>query len=94
MKKFSDMIQRTEEKSSFRSVIKGRVAITKSDDEKRLAFGWASVSLTADGEEIEDWQKDIIEPEELENAAYNFVLLYRSRIKRKEQGHGDEVEKS
>lgn len=24
-----------------------------------------SVSLTADGEEIEDWQKDIIEPEEV-----------------------------
>lgn len=88
MKKFSDMIRKqTEQKKTFSSsVMKGRVAITKSDDEKRLAFGWASVSLTADREEIEDWQKDIIEPEELENAAYNFVLLYREGGEMHERG--------
>ena len=79
MKKFSDIIQKSAEleKTSPSGVIKGRVAIAKADDDKMLAFGWASVALTADGEEIEDWQNDIIEPEELENAAYNFVELYR-----------------
>ena len=35
------------------------------------------MAIRADGEEIEDWQEDIIEPEELENAAYQYVLLYR-----------------
>lgn len=84
MKRFSDIIQK--KKNAPSSVVKGRVTITKSDDEKRLAFGWASVSLTADGEEIEDWQKDIIEPEELENAAYNFVLLYREGGEMHERG--------
>lgn len=73
MKKFSDMIQKSGEpdKNAPSGVIKGRVAITKSDDDKMLAFGWANVSLTVDGETIEDYQGDIIEPEELENAAYN-----------------------
>ena len=56
MKKFSDMIQKSGEpdKNASSGVIKGRVAITKSDDDKMLAFGWANVSLTVDGETIED----------------------------------------
>ena len=41
-----------------------------------LAFGWASVSIRADGELIEDWQGDIIAPCELEEAAYEYVRLY------------------
>ena len=39
-----------------------------------LAFGWASVSIRADGELIEDWQGDIIAPCELEEAAYEYVI--------------------
>ena len=52
MKKFSDIIQKSGEpdKNAPSGVIKGRVAITKSDDDKMLAFGWANVSLTVDGE--------------------------------------------
>jgi len=57
-------------------VLKGRFKIMKSDDEKMLAFGWANVSMRVDGELIEDWQGDIIEPEELEVAAYEYVRLY------------------
>lgn len=72
MKKFSELI----EKSSPNNVIKGRFKIMKSDDEKMLAFGWANVSMRVDGELIEDWQGDIIEPEELEAAAYEYVRLY------------------
>ena len=50
--------------------------IQKIDDEKRLVFGWANVSIRADGEQIVDRQKDIIDPEDLEDAAYAFVELY------------------
>ena len=57
-------------------ILKGKFKIMKSDDEKRLAFGWASVSVRVDGEVIRDWQGDIIEPGELENAAYEYVRLY------------------
>ncbi len=72
MKKFSELI----EKSISDNVIKGRFKVMKSDDEKMLAFGWANVSMRVDGELIEDWQGDIIEPEELESAAYEYVRLY------------------
>ncbi|MCM1559652.1 MAG: XkdF-like putative serine protease domain-containing protein [Butyrivibrio sp.] len=72
MRKFSELI----EKSNPDNVIKGRFKIMKSDDDKMLAFGWANVSMRVDGELIEDWQGDIIEPEELEAAAYEYVRLY------------------
>lgn len=89
MKKFSDMIQKFEEaqnKEPVSNVIKGRFKIAKSDDDKHLAFGWANVAIRADGEEIEDWQEDIIEPEELENAAYQYVLLFREGGEMHERG--------
>ena len=35
---------------------------------------------------IEDWQEDIVEPEELENAAYRFVELYREGGEMHERG--------
>lgn len=82
MKKFSDLIEKSAgnpqktDGNSQKSVIKGRFSIAKSDDEKMLAFGWANVSMRVDGELIEDWQGDIIEPEELEAAAYEYVRLY------------------
>ena len=52
-------------------------SIFKTDDDKRLVFGWASVSITVDGEQLEDRQKDLIDPEELEAAAYEYVLHFR-----------------
>ncbi len=51
--------------------------ILKSDDEKRLVFGWANVSIRTDGEQIEDLQEDLIDPEDLEEAAYEYVLNFR-----------------
>lgn len=68
------------------TVLKGSVSIHKSNDEKRLAFGWANVSITAGGEEIVDWQEDMIDPEELENAAYRFVEFYREGGEMHERG--------
>ena len=52
-------------------------SIFKTDDDKRLVFGWASISITIDGEQIEDRQQDIIDPEDLEEAAYEYVLNFR-----------------
>lgn len=85
MKKFSDLIVKNRVKYP-ENIIKARFKITKSDDEKMLAFGWASVSIRVDGEVIEDWQKDIVEPEELENAAYEYVRLYREGGEMHERG--------
>ena len=48
--------------------------IAKTDDAQRLIFGWASVALKADGSPLVDLQDDIIEPAELEAAAYDFML--------------------
>lgn len=77
MKKFSDIIQKKHGMGNLRKdITSSRFKIMKSDDEKMLAFGWASVAIRVDGEVIEDWQGDVIEPEVLENAAYDYVRLY------------------
>ena len=55
----------------------GRFHVQKVDEEKKLVFGWASVSVTVDGQEVLDLQEDMIDPETLEEAAYKFAELYR-----------------
>lgn len=69
----SDMI------ADFPSVQKSdpEFSVFKTDDDKRLIFGWASISITVDGEQLEDRQKDMIDPEDLEEAAYEYVLNFR-----------------
>lgn len=51
--------------------------ITKTNDEQQVVFGWASVSKGINGQLLQDWQGDIIEPEDLEKAAFDFVLNFR-----------------
>ncbi|MBR5193076.1 MAG: NUDIX domain-containing protein [Bacteroidaceae bacterium] len=51
--------------------------IMKTDDDKRLIFGWASVAITKSGEQVVDHQNDIIDPEDLEEAVYKYVLEFR-----------------
>lgn len=51
--------------------------ITKADDDKRLVFGWALVAKRSDGEQIIDHQGDIVEMEDLEESAYEYVLNFR-----------------
>lgn len=51
--------------------------IAKVDDEQQIVFGWASVSVGKDGQLLVDRQGDVISPEELEFAAYDFVLNSR-----------------
>lgn len=87
MKKFSDLIiKKYDSLGKSKDVLKGKFKIMKADDDKMLAFGWANVSMRVDGELIEDWQADIIEPEELETAAYEYVLLYREGGEMHERG--------
>ncbi len=85
MKKFSDIIKTPKARESPVQK-KHPFKIAKSDDEQMLAFGWANISIRSDGEVIEDWQEDIIEPADLENAAYDFVRLYRDGGEMHERG--------
>lgn len=60
---------RTEPASTFR--------VAKIDEDRQLVFGWASVSQRKDGTVVLDKQGDMIAPETLEEAAYDFVLNSR-----------------
>lgn len=86
MKKFSDIVRVPKARESPAQKKKQTFKIAKSDDEQMLAFGWANISIRSDGEVIEDWQEDIIEPADLENAAYEFVQLYREGGEMHERG--------
>ena len=44
------------------------------------------MAITESGEQIEDWQEDMIDPEVLEDAAYQFVELYREGGEMHERG--------
>lgn len=50
--------------------------VRKVDEEKRLVFGWFSVCEKG-GEPVFDREGDMIPPDELEKAAYDFVLNAR-----------------
>jgi len=57
---------------------KKTVPIAKIDEEKQYVFGWANIAIRANSEQIEDYQGDIIDPDVLEEAAYQFVEFYRA----------------
>ena len=87
MFKFSDIHpDAVEKRQPEGGTINGRFKIQKADDDKRLAFGWTSASATINGETVEDCVGDIIDVEELEQAAYNFVELYREGGEMHERG--------
>lgn len=73
-------------KKTDHEVLKGRFKIQKSDNDKHLAFGWASIAIDEAGEQLVDWQEDMIDPEDLENAAYAFVRIYREGGEMHERG--------
>jgi hypothetical protein len=50
------------------------VDIAKLNDDQHLVFGWANISVEADGSVPLDWQGDITAPQVLEKAAYQYVL--------------------
>jgi cation transport regulator ChaB len=51
--------------------------VQKVDSERQYVFGWASVAIAKDGTQVEDLQGDLIDVEDLEDAAYQFALDYR-----------------
>jgi len=63
-----------------------RFAVVKSDDDKRLVFGWASVAVRATGEVIEDFQGDVIEIDELEKAAHEYTADFGTAGEMHERG--------
>ena len=69
-----EILNKSTERSQQES---NQFTITKSDDDRHLVFGWANIAVAADGRRIEDLQKDVIDPEELENAVYKYVLEFR-----------------
>lgn len=68
------------------STVQGRFKIAKSIEDKRIAFGWASIAKDEAGNDLVDLSDDIIEPDTLENAAYEFVKLYREGGEMHERG--------
>jgi hypothetical protein len=62
--------------------------IAKQDGLKNLVFGWANVAIKPDGEQIVDFQEDMVDIADLEQAAYEFNLYYRGSG---EMHEGEEV---
>lgn len=58
-------------------VLKASFSIKKADEDKRLAFGWASVANFENGNEVVDSDEDVISIDVLEKAAYKYVRLSR-----------------
>ena len=71
MKTFNNIMNKT-------TALKANFAIKKADEDKRLAFGWASVANFEDGSTLVDSADDVIDIDVLEKAAYKFVRLHRS----------------
>ena len=57
--------------------LSGVVKIAKVDAPRGLVFGWGNVSVRKDGTQVEDSQSDLIDPDDLEDAAYAFALSFR-----------------
>lgn len=53
------------------------VRIAKIDVARNLVFGWASIAVLKDGTSMVDTDGEMIAPEDLEEAMYDFVLESR-----------------
>lgn len=61
-------------------------AVLKYDDSKRQVFGWAKIAVRKNGRPQVDYQDDVVEVEELEDAVYKFALQYRDAGANHEKG--------
>ena len=52
------------------------VEFAKTDTDKRQVFGWATI-VEKDGQKVVDRRGDVIDPEEIEKAAYTYVVKSR-----------------
>ena len=53
------------------------IPIVRTEDDKRLVFGWLSVAKDKDGNTVVDSHDDIIDIENLEEVVYNYVKFSR-----------------
>lgn len=51
--------------------------IAKIDQDRRRVFGWANVAVAKDGSTVIDSHDHCIDPEDLEEACYQFALEFR-----------------
>jgi hypothetical protein len=70
------IIKTDRKKVSKGTQVTWNVEFTKSDEDKRQVFGWAAV-VEIDGHPVVDRQGDLIDPEEIEKAAYSYMLKSR-----------------
>jgi hypothetical protein len=59
------------------ATFKLQAEVKSHDEERRLVFGWANISITKDGKIVTDSHNHQIQVSDLENAAYGFVLNFR-----------------
>ena len=52
----------------------GTWQVAKSDQARQQVFGWANISLRKDGRQVTDLQHHEIDPDDLEDSAYQFVV--------------------
>lgn len=70
--------------STYSSVEKARAGdvqefqIAKAMPDQQMIFGWANIAVDAQGFYPLDWDGDVTSPTSLENAAYTYVLKYRT----------------
>ena len=70
------------------------IDITKTNDDEQVAYGWASVIDTANGEYLVDLQEDVIKLETLRKAAHKFMIDARNagEMHKRVRGIGTVVE--
>lgn len=83
---FSDFYNCNQKPRAEPVIAKGLLAVQKADEERHMVFGWASIARQADGSIVKDYQGDVIDVEELENAVYEYVILYRDGGEMHERG--------
>ena len=67
--------------------LEGKIVKSSVGDE-HLVFGWASMATDENGTAIVDADGDIIEPAELEQGAYEFVLEWRDGCEEHDRDKG------
>lgn len=58
------------------TVFKDAISIAKVNEEENTVFGWASVAIAEDGSAVVDGEGDVITPDELRKAAYEFTKAF------------------
>jgi hypothetical protein len=57
--------------------VSGKFEIAKVQPDQQLVFGWLYVAVKADGTQVVDNSGEIVAPDTLEKASYEYVLSYR-----------------